>query len=230
MIWPWWCPLLLTLLTCAWTVYSEELDPIVWTSSNPIFRRGMRFIAQVRIEDTIDIVCPQTPNTSTPKPDDYHIYLVDREDYVKCDSRSGQRLLTCDEPHLETKFTFLFAQLSPIPNDFVFEPCRDYHLISTNNVTGDIDNRVGGVCKTNNMKLIIRVSCSVPTYTVATPEKTTPLPTTRKTIQKTETIKTTKLSYAHKTPSSMNSASSIDRNSMLLIRTVLLAQMLWLIL
>ncbi|XP_077979042.1 ephrin-B2-like [Glandiceps talaboti] len=230
MLWRLWYRLLCTILTFTWAVCSEELNEIVWSETNPIFSRGMRYIAQVKIEDTIDIVCPKFDNESKFIAPHQHIYLVTKDDYRSCDSTSGRRLLSCDEPFLENKFTFLFAQISPIPDDFIFEPCRDYHLISTTNITHSmegLDDRVGGACQTHNMKLIIRVSCSVPTYSVGDGKKPT---TTNKPLPRHTTafIKTMLPSHSVK-PSSMSGTSSICHATMIWVQIFVLFHILSLI-
>ncbi|NP_001164690.1 ephrin b2-like protein isoform X1 [Saccoglossus kowalevskii] len=174
----WWLAFLIMIEPCVSAAAAEQLEPIVWSVGNPIFRRGLRYIVQVRIEDTVDIICPEKPkdNLGDSPSEYYRIYLVSKSDYEKCDTTTSRLLLNCDQPSVETKFTFLFTQLSPVPNDFIFQPCQDYHLISTSNATeaGDegMENKMGGVCRSNNMRIIIRVSCTVPTYSQILPYKT----------------------------------------------------------
>ena len=53
-------------------------------------------------------------------------------------------------------FTLSFRSFSPMPGGIEFLPGRDYYFISTSG-PGDLHNRLGGYCRSHNMKVVFKV-------------------------------------------------------------------------
>ena len=54
-------------------------------------------------------------------------------------------------------FTITFRSFTPTPGGLEFRPGREYYFISTSS-RRDIHRRVGGWCRSHNMKMVVRVA------------------------------------------------------------------------
>jgi len=148
----------ITLLLCmqlSKVVKSEILEPIYWNSSNPLFRTPQLSI-DVKLEDKLDIICPLKSRED--KNLFFKIYLVSHESYKACDVSRGRRLLTCETPELEKKYTFFFQEISPSPFALEFQVGKSYYIISTSDGSKEgLDQSEGGSCVRHNVKLKINI-------------------------------------------------------------------------
>ena len=103
--------------------------------SSPSFFSRFRFqseglVVDVGLNDKMDIICPQRPtNTSTDGHHYFKLFLVDAENYEKCEVAGGRRILTCNVPDREKKYTFYFQELSPLPWGLEFKSNHSYYVI-----------------------------------------------------------------------------------------------------
>ncbi|KAL6112947.1 uncharacterized protein ACO6RY_11339 [Pungitius sinensis] len=157
------------------------LESVHWSSSNTKFILGQGLVLFPQIGDKMDIVCPRADAPSGAKEEFYRVYLVSRSQIESCTiTKKDTPLLNCDKPHQDVKFTFKFQEFSPNLWGLEFLKGRDYYITSTSagSLQG-LDNTNGGVCRTNSMKLVLRVgqNSSDPTSTLQ--ESPTRFPPTR---------------------------------------------------
>lgn len=77
----------------------------------------------------MDIICP-IMNRSQKEGSYYFIlYKVSKTNYDNCDTDDETRLLTCDDPFREKKYTFLFEDITPSPWGLTFRPDETYYFI-----------------------------------------------------------------------------------------------------
>ncbi|CAK8672344.1 uncharacterized protein LOC143464990 [Clavelina lepadiformis] len=139
-------------------VEGKTLDPIYWNSSNPMFRGISRRNIDASINDKLDIICPRSGRNDGEKLFYFKIYLVSEENYQTCNIHGGRRLITCDHPEKEKKYTFYFQEISPSPWGLEFEPHKSYYVVSTSDGSEPgIDLKQGGVCTQFNMKLEMKM-------------------------------------------------------------------------
>ncbi|XP_027011744.1 ephrin-B2b [Tachysurus fulvidraco] len=157
--------LALLLIVCRLKLsVSTILESIYWNTSNTKFVPGKGITLYPQIGDKMDIVCPRLrPGQSASTRIEYfRVYLVTQEQLESCRvEKDNVALLNCDKPDQDVKFTFKFQEFSPNLWGLEFFKGKDYHVISTSNSTLEgLDNMDGGVCKTNSMKLVLRVGQS----------------------------------------------------------------------
>ena len=81
------------------------------------------------INDKLDIICPRYGKGNKEELFYFKLYLVSEKNFQKCNSTGGRRLLTCNIPNKEKKYTFYFQQLSPSPWGLEFQPGKAYYVI-----------------------------------------------------------------------------------------------------
>ena len=109
---------------------------VEWNSSNAFFAASSA-VLNVRLGDTIDFLCPQYNQSSSPStPTEYNtIYLVSEIDYNLCYTQNYQPLLRCDQPFSSKRaiYTLSISKYLPYPNMPEFVDGRSYYFISTSN-------------------------------------------------------------------------------------------------
>lgn len=209
--------LLLAQIVVLFHVLEGAVYPSIhWSPQNPLFGNGDN-VLNVLPMSKLHIVCPN-PSTilkkvreNTPKDKLYeNVWIVSRDNYDSCntDSSKGSRLLLrCTTPLALKYYTLVFQRFSAVSNQ-VFIPGREYYLIATSDGTqGSIDNRLGGNCKHNKMKLRIFVCTSSrdprcnrkPTTTATKPPTTLPTTTLQSTMSSTTTSSTSTLQTTNST-------------------------------
>ncbi|XP_078490587.1 ephrin [Ciona intestinalis] len=141
------------------TVEGKTREPIYWNSANPLWDSETRLI-NVAINDRLDIICPRRGRDEGEELFYYKLYLVSKEDFKRCNASNNdrRRLITCNVPDREKKYTFYFQEISPSPWGIEFQPDETYYVISTSDGTkSGIGSLQGGVCTRMNMKLELRV-------------------------------------------------------------------------
>nr|CAB3241350.1 EphrinB ephrin precursor [Phallusia mammillata] len=149
--------IMIWVMECS-VVEGRTLDPIYWNTSksNPTFKAGSQSSIDVALLDKLDIICPRRGRDTGDH--FFKLFLVSKENFGTCNATGGRRLITCDVPQQEKKYTFYFQEISPSPWGLEFEPNKAYYVISTSDGTKDgIDNKKGGVCQDHNMKIELRV-------------------------------------------------------------------------
>ena len=125
---------------------------IYWNSSNRIFH-SLRLIT-VHLGDLIDFICPTYSSDELAM--EYNtLYLVNQQAYSHCNTTNYNPLFKCQQPFI---YTLSISKYLPYPNLPEFTEGEFYYFVSTS--TGqrmEIDQRVGGLCQTKNMKLILHV-------------------------------------------------------------------------
>jgi len=140
-------------------VDGKVLEPIYWNSSNSKFKIDALSV-DVELEDKLDIICPlKTRDLDYGQANWYYkIYLVDQHSYKTCNASGGRRLITCESPMYEKKYTFYFQEISPSPWALEFEADKTYYIISTSDGSQEgLNQRQGGSCVTHNMRVQVRV-------------------------------------------------------------------------
>ena len=64
----------------------------------------------------------------------FKLYLVSKDNFDKCNVTGGRRLLNCDVPEKEKKYTFYFQEISPSPWGLEFTPEKSYYVICKPNI------------------------------------------------------------------------------------------------
>ncbi len=163
-------------------------------------------IIDVKLGDFLNIICPtysfnenpqQQPYAMQQKIAEYHtIYRVSRQEYDECKIKHielKQPILKCDRPSESVKYTLYISKFSPVPDAIEFSPGQEYYFISTSNgLFSGLNNAQDGTCKSNNMKIIIRVQDESPKK----PPRTSP--STKVTITTTTTTTTAITATSHK--------------------------------
>lgn len=157
------CFVVYSMFRIAWTHTPRHNLQFYWNSSNPFFQTS-GFLT-VYLGDLIDFLCP---HYST---DDLHhhaltsieyntLYLVNEEDYHRCETVNYQPLVVCDRPLDSARliYTLSISKYLPYPNVPEFDVGQLYYFVSTSSgFLSQIDQRRNGLCQTKNMKLIINV-------------------------------------------------------------------------
>jgi hypothetical protein len=86
------------------------------------------------------------------------IYHVTKEEYDTCIIRSQRpRIIAqCNTPYRPMSYPINFRSFTPMPNALEYKPGKDYHFISTSS-KDDLHLRIGGMCLSNNMKIVFKV-------------------------------------------------------------------------
>ncbi|CAG0880949.1 unnamed protein product [Cyprideis torosa] len=113
--------------------------------------------------DQANIICPRLNSEvegGVASPEKYIVYNVSKEEYESCRiTNPNPRIIAiCDQPDKILYFTVSFRSFTPLPGGLEFRPGHDYYFISTSS-EGDLHRRVGGTCKSNHMKLMLRICC-----------------------------------------------------------------------
>lgn len=152
-------------LLIAQAMASTVIDPVYWRVDNARFPD----VRRVHFEEKMDIYCPLDERGSQASSDSHHfqiIWLVDKESYESCtlNEVTSRRIMTCDVPHREKKFTVKFQKVSPSPFGLEFDEGA-YYIISTsigqNRSEEQITNRRHGVCQTHGMRMKLEVTQGV---------------------------------------------------------------------
>jgi hypothetical protein len=140
--------------------FSETLEALFWTETNEKFARSPYHEISVKIGDKMDLICPRFDDGKDHNNHMYHrIYEVSAEAFQNCDTSQGKRLIDCNKPEQEKKYTVLFQDTNPSPYGLEFLPGQTYYYISTSSGI-DLDGMFqsqGGGCQNSNMKLAIKV-------------------------------------------------------------------------
>jgi len=159
--------MLLFGLLVAQSLASTVIDPVYWRVDNTRFPD----VRRVHFEEKMDIYCPLDETGSDASSNSHHyqmIWLVDKESYESCtlNEVTSRRIMTCDVPHREKKFTVKFQKVSPSPFGLEFEEGA-YYIISTsvgeNRSEEQISNRQHGVCQSHGMRMKLEVTQGVET-------------------------------------------------------------------
>ncbi|CAG0880947.1 unnamed protein product [Cyprideis torosa] len=161
-------PIFLLLICCCKGLQGNgpKVHTVHWYSGNPIFRidnndhifdvnRG-----NLPFEyDQVNIICP-SKLADDGQYEQFIIYSVSKEEYDSCriTDPNPRIIAVCDQPGKLLYFTITFRSFTPQPGGLEFRPGQDYFFISTS-TPSDIHRRVGGRCKTHNMKVEFRVCC-----------------------------------------------------------------------
>jgi len=152
-------------LLIAQAMASTVIDPVYWRVDNARFPD----VRRVHFEEKMDIYCPLDERGAQASSDSHHfqiIWLVDKESYESCtlNEATSRRIMTCDVPHREKKFTVKFQKVSPSPFGLEFDEGA-YYIISTsigqNRSEEQITNRRHGVCQTHGMRMKLEVTQGV---------------------------------------------------------------------
>ena len=124
--------------------------------------------------DQLNLICPKD------SVEEHVIYSVDREEYEDCRVRGPRPRIVavCNRPERFMYFTITFRPFTPTPGGLEFRPGREYYFISTSS-RRDIHRRVGGWCRSHNMKMMVRVADDVLNNVIkdSTTVKPRPIPT-----------------------------------------------------
>lgn len=141
--------------------YGKTVSTIYWNSSNPIFHRNnSEHDITVRMKDSINFVCPsisQPSSSGSQHTEVSRIYLVDRASSDSCRlSRNAKLAGFCNGA--SELITVVFRVFTPNPNGLEFVAGQDYFFVSTSTGTTEgMLNEDGGLCRTKNMRLRVRV-------------------------------------------------------------------------
>ena len=137
--------------------YRQHLK-ISWNSSNEIFRSFA--LLTVHLGDSLNFICPHYTDDSHSSYEYNTIYLVSEHDYYSCNTTNYYPLTKCNKPFDPQPliYTLSISKYLPYPNLPEFTDGRFYYFISTSSGRfNGIDQRIGGLCSENNMKLIVHV-------------------------------------------------------------------------
>lgn len=131
---------------------NAKVVQVVWSREGPQFSNGNKALV-MDAGDTFSIVCPNVQVSNGRLPYDImfeNVWLVGSRGYQECDaSIDGKLLLKCKDPEQIAQVVLkeLYAQLG-----------KTYYLISTSNGhLSSLDNKRGGHCETQNLKLTVYV-------------------------------------------------------------------------
>ena len=164
--------LLVFLTSCSLpkAIESKEVHYIHWNTSNPMFRiDNTDHIIDINRGnlpldfDQANIVCPNKKSGTWTVSDNekYIIYNVSKEEYETCriTDPTPRVIMVCDDPSVLRISTIVFRSFTPIPGGLEFKPGQDYYFISTS-TDSDLERRVGGRCKSHNMKVTFKVAAN----------------------------------------------------------------------
>lgn len=125
---------------------------VVWSEEGQQFVNGNKALV-INAGDNLAIVCPNVEDTNNRASYDTmfeNVWLVGSQGYEECDaSKDGKLLLKCKDPEQIKQVILkdLYAQFG-----------KTYHLISTSDGhLSSLDNKKGGHCETQNLKLTVYV-------------------------------------------------------------------------
>ena len=112
--------------------------------------------------DQLNLICPTLAHGDHGDQADgeqHVIYSVEKEEFDNCrvSSPRPRIVAVCNRPDTFMYFTITFRSFTPTPGGLEFRPGQEYYFISTAN-SRDIHRRVGGWCKSHNMKMIVKVA------------------------------------------------------------------------
>ena len=125
--------------------------PVEWSREGPNFAGGNKALV-MSAGDKLAIICPNVEDVDGRMPYDMmfeNVWLVGSSGYQMCDASDGKLLLKCKDPEQIKQVVLkdLYAQLG-----------KTYYLISTSDGhLSSLDNRKGGHCETQNLKLTVYV-------------------------------------------------------------------------
>jgi len=144
----------------------KKVADIYWNTTNQIFYLdNKRHIFEVRLMDSIDIICPKYGRSFPEEMMEYSlIYLVDRRSYETCsiDSKKPKVLGMCTEPYKSKINTIVFREFTPSPTGFEYRVNTTYYVISTSDGSpSGLKNEMDGLCKNYNMRLqfVVKPRC-----------------------------------------------------------------------
>ena len=125
-----------------------------------------------QLGDKLNILCPVWNTSDARAYPEYHsLYMVTRDQYTSChldDSAAGapgaetsgfRWIFGCSAPERRNVFSLFVSPFSPLPGGFEFLPGRDYYVISpSSGFASGLKDRKGGLCRSMNMKMVIRVA------------------------------------------------------------------------
>lgn len=131
--------------------HAKEVS-VVWSREGAQFSNGNKALV-MDAGDKLAIICPHAVVSDGRLPYDQmfeNVWLVGSTGYDHCDaSVNGKLLLKCKDPEQVRKVVLeeLYAQLG-----------KTYYLISTSNGhLSSLDNKKGGHCETQNLKLTVYI-------------------------------------------------------------------------
>lgn len=131
---------------------NAKVVQVVWSREGQQFFNGNKALV-ISAGDNVAVVCPNVEASNGRLPYDImfeNVWLVGSRGYEECDaSIDGKLLLKCKDPEQlrEVILKELYAQFG-----------KTYYLISTSNGhLSSLDNKKGGHCETQNLKLIVYV-------------------------------------------------------------------------
>jgi len=110
--------------------------------------------------DQVNIICPVYKTGESEESEEQHIiYSVRKEEFEQCRVTSPRPRIVaiCNRPRTFMYFTLTFRSFTPTPGGLEFRPGQDYYFVSTSSKL-DIHRRVGGYCRTHNMRMVFRVA------------------------------------------------------------------------
>ncbi|XP_048338718.1 ephrin-B1 [Sphaerodactylus townsendi] len=149
--------LVLVLLGLCRVAPAKNLEPVAWSAASHKFLPGRGLVIYPEIGDKLDIICPKAEPS---RPYEYYkLYLVKRDQADSCSTVMDPNVLvTCNKPELDIRFTIKFQEFSPNYMGLEFKKHQDYFITSTSNGSLEgLENREGGVCRTQSMKIVMKV-------------------------------------------------------------------------
>jgi len=112
--------------------------------------------------DQVNLICPTLAHgdhSDQAQGEQHVIYSVEKQEFDNCrvSSPRPRIVAVCNRPDTFMYFTITFRSFTPTPGGLEFRPGQEYYFISTAN-SRDIHRRVGGWCKSHNMKMIVKVA------------------------------------------------------------------------
>ena len=155
--------LLLLLVSGAVSVSCSKVRNVYWNTSTT-GHTDQPLIVTVNEDnlpweyDQVNLICPVV-KTGDNDAEQHVIYRVEKEEYDNCKVTSPRPRIVavCNRPETFMYFTITFRSFTPTPGGLEFIPGQEYYFISTSN-NRDIHRRVGGWCKSHNMKMIVKVA------------------------------------------------------------------------
>ncbi|KHJ46420.1 Ephrin [Trichuris suis] len=105
--------------------------------------------------DSLEIHCPRYDDSIA---QDKTEFSVSEHGYKNC-TLDQQRLVgQCLSPHARTSIKLTVREISPLPGGLEFRPGHSYYFITTSDGTkAGVHRKSQGLCKTKNLKMIMRV-------------------------------------------------------------------------
>ncbi|CAJ0930851.1 unnamed protein product, partial [Mesorhabditis belari] len=133
-------------------MFTKRLPDIYWNVSNPM----MEVFGEVN--DRVQIVCPFSKDSTHAH--QTIIYRVSQEDFFDCRlGTSAKEVGRCISPKELSSLSIVFRTFSPNPFALEYHPDQTYYFISTSDgSTTGLHNKVGGLCETDGMKMMIHLA------------------------------------------------------------------------